>query len=449
MSLPPSAQVGHAPGAGVAPLGIYAKTSSAFPEFDQNGECAAPSSGAGSPDLRLFRAQRWALKSVVNRLLPTSRTSKCMRWRVPAQALKVMKSQEHGRAFYAGLQVCGSVWVCPVCAAKIAERRRAELVAATEKAKAEGLAVFLVTLTVPHGLGDDLADMLEKMQRAYKRLSSTRAGAALKSGLRVVGTVRAWEVTDGPNGFHPHFHVLLFSEVGFLPETVRERFSPLWQSACEAVGLPRPSDAHGCRVDSGREAAAYVSKWGLEDEMTKGHQKRSKSASGSSMWDLLRAFQAEGCKRSAARFRVYAEAFHGKRQLYWSNGLRARLGLTAELSDVEEAVRQVDQAFALAELDQDQWAAIIATRSEADVLDVAEKRPESLQAVVAGLVLLHGSMRRQGGEGSSARSDCTDVAPRADGEARAASFRAPRASPPARAFPGVSQIGLFAPSPPE
>ncbi|MEZ1674500.1 hypothetical protein QVM16_33425, partial [Pseudomonas aeruginosa] len=84
-----------------------------------------------------------ALKSVVNRLLPTSRTSKCCRWRVPKQALQVHRSIEHGKAFFSGLQVCASVWAGPVCAAKISERRRAELVTAVALAKSMGMHVKL------------------------------------------------------------------------------------------------------------------------------------------------------------------------------------------------------------------------------------------------------------------------------------------------------------------
>lgn len=450
MSLPPIAGVGHVPGVGTAPLGIYAKTSAAPPEgVDANGEWLARAMDGGPFDPRLVRAQRWALKSVVNRLLPDSRTSKCMRWRVPAKSLKVMKSQEHNRAFYAGLQVCGSVWVCPVCAAKIAERRRAELVTVTEKAKAEGLGVYLVTLTVPHGLGDDLGEMLEKMRLAYARLSGDRVAKDLKKSISLVGTIRAWEVTDGPNGFHPHFHVLWFSERKPLPSTLQQFISPIWQHACEAYGLPRPSDAHGCRVDEGREAAAYVAKWGIEDEMTKGHVKRSKSPTGASMWDLLRNVQADGCKRSAARFRVFAEAFHKKKQLVWSHGLRARFGITKELSDLEEATREVDQAFSLAELDQEQWRAILATKSEADILDVAEKRPDALPAVIAGISKLYASMGSAGGGGASARSDDNDEAPRPGCEKRGGEWTSHTLSQPGRVLPGGSQMGLFAPSPPE
>ena len=75
------------------------------------------------------RAERWALKSVVNKLMPKSRTSKCHRWRIPTQKTTIYRKHdpEKPRAFYGGLEVCANVWACPVCAAKISERRREEL----------------------------------------------------------------------------------------------------------------------------------------------------------------------------------------------------------------------------------------------------------------------------------------------------------------------------------
>ena len=70
------------------------------------------------------RAERFALKAHVAELLPNSRTAKCL-WRRCAPKVDVMRDKSHGKAFFRGLQTCSSVWACPVCAAKIAERRRA------------------------------------------------------------------------------------------------------------------------------------------------------------------------------------------------------------------------------------------------------------------------------------------------------------------------------------
>ena len=377
------------------PLGIYAKTASAPVNVDfQTGEILdAPA------DPKRFRAERYALKSVVNRLLPTSRTSKCCRWRVPKQALQIHRSTEHGKAFYSGLQACASVWACPVCAAKISERRRAELVTSVALAKSMGLHIKLLTLTVPHGLGDDLPMLLEQIRKAWRATSSTRAGDKLRKLLGIKGTIRALEVTHGQNGFHPHLHVLLFLEQDATNECVQGLFAPLWQNACVKVGLPRPSDAHGCRADDGSYAAKYASKWGLESEMTKSHTKQGKNGSRTP-WDFLRSIlgHSEGWEQDCHLFRTYAQAFKGQRQLYWSNGLRALLALGEEASDEEVAAAQEDNARALAELTDDEWRAILRTKSEALVLDMAEEHPEALPVLLAS-ILERSSRLRSGAPG--------------------------------------------------
>ena len=70
------------------------------------------------------RVERFALQSVARDILPTSRTAKCLRIRAYDKDVQVWKSKNHKTASYAGLQTCGSVWVCPVCGAKVVERRR-------------------------------------------------------------------------------------------------------------------------------------------------------------------------------------------------------------------------------------------------------------------------------------------------------------------------------------
>lgn len=369
------------------PLGIYAKTEAtalarAFQVDQATGEILdAPA------DPKRFRAERYALKSVVNRLLPTSRTSKCCRWRIPKQSVQVHRSVEHGKAFYSGLEVCASVWACPVCAAKISERRRAELVTSVALAKSMGLHVKLLTLTVPHGLGDDLPMLLEQIRNAWRRTTTGRAGKQFRKLLGIKGTIRSLEVTHGRNGFHPHLHVLLFLDQDATNHCIQGLFAPIWIDACTKSGLPAPSHLHGCRVDDGSYAAKYASKWGLESEMTKSHTKQGKFGSRTP-WDFLRSIlgKAEGWEQDCHLFRTYAQAFKGQRQLYWSNGLRALLALGEEATDEEVAAVQEDNARMLAELTDDQWRAILRTKSETLVLDMAEEHPEALPVLLASIL---------------------------------------------------------------
>jgi len=82
---------------------------------------------------------------------------------------------------------------------------------------------------------------------------------------------------------------------------------------------------------------------------------------------------------------VYAAAFAGRRQLYWSNGLRAKLELAKELSD-EELVARPDEedSSVLATLTVEQWKAIRRKGQQAHILTVAESAPLLLHQVVEG-----------------------------------------------------------------
>ena len=125
------------------------------------------------------RVQRFILQSVARKFLPKTRTDNCHRVRQKAKDVEVLKSVEHKTAFYAGLQTCGSVWACPVCAAKIAERRRAEIQAAMATHKAAGGCVNMLTLTCPHQRTDNLADLLAKQAKALNRFWADRASKAV------------------------------------------------------------------------------------------------------------------------------------------------------------------------------------------------------------------------------------------------------------------------------
>lgn len=381
--------------AGGRPLGIVTKNSSPqHPRGLQAGQYD-PNTGEVLHVGRTALATRWALKAVVNNIFSQGhRTCHCHVYRAPVQGqglspIRVHKGKEHGKAFYSGLMSCGNVWVCPLCAAKISSRRRAELEQAIEAAKAEGLRVHFVTLTVPHGVGDDLGELLSKMAAATKRMSSGKHAIKQQLGEDLVGFIRVLEVTHGEHGWHPHFHLLVFTSNNVTVTKMLETYRSSWQRACRLSDLPIPSNEHGVTVQDGSQAAKYASKWGIEDEMTKGHLKRAKGK-GCSPFGLLAAVLDEDDaiyppERATSLFITYAKHFKGRRQLFWSVGLRERLMLNEELSDTEIAAQQEENATVLAELTVEQWKAIRRRAMEATILELAEHNPLSLPPVLASL----------------------------------------------------------------
>jgi len=158
----------------------------------------------------------------------------------------------------------------------------------------------------------------------------------------------------------------------------------LWKSSCVASGLNIPN-SHGCTLKDGTYAAQYVSKWGIESEITKGHIKKSKE--NYSPNDLLRfelgTYEGKAKPLSPGQARAlfieYASCMKGKKQLHWSRGLRDLLALGEEKTD-QELVDEVEiQEELFAKIPLSMWKIILK----------AEKRAEVLESCKQGIVFFH------------------------------------------------------------
>ena len=131
-----------------------------------------------------------------------------------------------------------------------------------------------------------------------------------------------------------------------------------------------------------------MTKWGLEDEMTKGHTKKAK-AGGETPFDLLRAYLADGQDaQAAALFREFAECFRGKRQLSWSNGLKARFYVD-EKSDEQLSEELEDNAVLLGQITVNQWRDVLKVDGRGTVLEIAAQ--SGWEAVTRYLSIIDGA----------------------------------------------------------
>lgn len=279
---------------------------------------------------------------------------------------------------YKGLRICGSVHTCPLCASKIQERRRQEVAQAIEWGEAQGKSVVMVSYTFPHRVDQPLALLLRLQQEAIKSLREGKAYKNLMASVGHAGRIRTLEVTHGRNGWHPHTHELLIVSPSADPGRMKVALSNLWLKACRKVGLFQPDRddewsflSHAVDVrDGDLGAAAYLAKmddqnkWGLSHEMTKGSSKQGR-ASGSHPFKL--AVDAS----TSQLFMEYVNAIKGARQLVWSRGLKAAVGLdekTDEQIAQEEATRVTDRI----PLSPDDWRKVIKSDARYDLIRAAE-----------------------------------------------------------------------------
>ena len=144
-----------------------------------------------------------------------------------------------------------------------------------------------------------------------------------------------------------------------------------WANACKLAGLGEPSYAHGLKLHDGAEADRYMTKWGLEDEITKGHTK--KAISGETPFDLLRALVLDDTDRQAAAlFIEFATVFKGKRQLRWSKGLKQRFAVD-EKTDDQLSNEKDDFAQVLGQLTIEQWRDVLAVEGRGPLLSAAAR----------------------------------------------------------------------------
>ena len=292
---------------------------------------------------------------------------------------------------FKGLQTCSLSWLCPVCAAKIAERRAGEIESAMVVCKAQGGQVLMPTFTVPHGRKDPLIDTLDLIKKALRSMGQSRRYRQLQDRLGVVGRVIATEITHGEaNGWHPHFHELWFFEsAGVDVAALESELFLMWRAACIKFGLGEPSRKHGVVVQDGSKAAAYVSKmgkeWGLADEMAKANVKAGRKGSRSA-WQLLDCIlDADATpahqKRAHGLFREYADATKGRSQLVWTPGLKKRYAI-ADLDDAELCAQVEEDAVLIAQIPLDVWRLIRLQGMQVHILNAVQHGAEAVNALI-------------------------------------------------------------------
>lgn len=293
-----------------------------------------------------------------------------------------------GSIWFEGAVPCNSVWTCPVCAAKIAETRRAELQQAIDAALELGHGVELVTLTFSHSKADFLSVILPAFRKALRAVKSGRAAKDFAAKFGQIGEVRALEVTWGDvNGWHPHSHAVVFFAKPLTAEQRADYRADLfsrWEKSCLKAGIGAPNDEHGVDVRGARHAGEYVAKWGFATELTRTHIKRGKH--GRTPWQLLAA-AARGEHRARVLFREFAENFKGARQLFWSKGLRDRLKLVDVLTDQQALELPETDKEHMAAVDPLTWGCIVLAGAFDLIADAAKEGRAELEAILRGLKL--------------------------------------------------------------
>jgi hypothetical protein len=323
---------------------------------------------------------RFSMQKIMAKLFPQHRVSKCLCCvQSNSKHLSVFKSRSHGAISLSNLQTCGSVWLDPVCASKITEKRRLEIKFGMDTHKADGGSCTFVTRTFPHTKADSLISLRQRLRKAEKIMKANHQYRKMKSAFGIIGDIETLEITvSWHNGWHLHVHEIYFHEQGTFngvadctnPEYVaflenfEKIFFEIWHDVTLKAGFDEISREHGLTVQNGDFAADYIAKfgkepqsnWGADAELTKAHIKKSRS--GFTPWDLIRLYRDTGDQDLVPIIQEYGNSMFGANQIKWSKGLKKRLGV-GEKTDEELAEELDDVADEIGVLSPVQWKFIV------------------------------------------------------------------------------------------
>lgn len=309
------------------------------------------------------------------------RTSKCMH--ITISQVGINKSLAFSQAFYSGLMICGSVWACPICTAKIQERRRVEIASAVEYAYKNSMQTAMLTLTFPHYFNDELEVLIKKQAKALALFRAGKAWTKFKERSGFAGLIRALELTYGTNGWHPHTHELWLLDSDFSANDEREFIVKRWLNCCIKAELVDANNSdqiaafmqHSVDIKDRCDASDYLAKndaeghWGVDRELSKAATKAGRAA-GLHAFGLL-ALYKDGDEVAGQKFLEFCKTMKGKRQLFWSHGLKKTVGIE-ELTDEEIAEKKEDKADLLGLLTAEQWVLVRNAGLRSKLLDLAE-----------------------------------------------------------------------------
>lgn len=325
---------------------------------------------APEPDLW---AQRWAARSWLWQQTTIKGIAYCGRVPKSSSGSIELFRYPSGQITLNGLQSCHSVWSCPVCSARIVNRRGQQLQTVIDRWHAEGYRIGFQTFTLRHKRRDTLEDTWNRVIKSFNRVAQGlatlhrnfgvvgqgRTGSGVRSRISMVRTT---EATHGANGWHVHLHVLVFFDGGQLPEdrwsVISAKLSDLWNKAVVKEGgsvdpkystqaeLVDPSEDSAQRVGeylskavfAGSQGESAVHRSRISFELTDSSRK---TRGGRTPWQILDDAM-HGDERSAKLWTVWENVSRGRRQMNIATALLKRYEITEE--DDRAAFEAADEA---------------------------------------------------------------------------------------------------------
>lgn len=324
---------------------------------------------------RTKRQQSHKLRKVLKQVTSNKSARYCglaLERQMVAVKLSGTPGSHNCQAGFSGIQRCGSVWICPVCAPRIHQHRGIELERALVKNQELGGSAALMTLTMRHkydSLRDDngkqLTHLWDALSTAWAYILNGKTWQDIREKAGVLGMARFVEMTHGKEGWHIHIHAVVFFDSitpkwDALQEFTDHCFTR-WANKLVKMGLKAPIKDRGgfdftwlsgtrhtdaalpkylTKTGNGSSTAAealdamdkkelkklnsYLNKRtrGLAAEATGWGGGKIARGTNRTPWAILTDFLSEADERDLFLWQEYEKAAYGRRFSTWSSRKR-------------------------------------------------------------------------------------------------------------------------------
>ncbi|MBA7535040.1 hypothetical protein ES705_27290 [subsurface metagenome] len=340
-------------------------------------------------DIQELRKKLNSLRRTSAEILPSYRVRNCG-WAVQSdeKPIQIANTKEK-KAFYHGLQTCGSGWICPVCAMKLQHKKADTIYDFLKTCQDDGIAIDFITLTIPHTKQDDLQKLYLDLCKAFNDITAHRKFKGWKEKYHSQGFIKKIDINlNLVNGWHPHFHiVLLFYHDKTKPwhrVVMGEKIIQFWMELLEKKGYKPDYRAQKWETcNSKRGLSDYIGKWDIAKELTKG---LNKTGSGLNSVQILERIQETKDPYLIEKWQEFARVTKGKQLITYSKNVQWVLKrLYKFIDNDQEAVRDVEIDQVLAEITKELWYKIRDKEERFYILNIAENFPDSTQDYIDNL----------------------------------------------------------------
>lgn len=235
-------------------------------------------------------------------------------------------SEDASRAGLRGVQTCGSISACPVCATRKMVEYGENIRKALIWAEQNNLRPIMMTLTARHTRQMTLKYFKDAFRDAYNMFQRHRHWRKLKESLNIVHSIISREITYGANGWHYHMHLLFFVPVSSVKHAQSKTWQvqsmqSLWIDALENNGLDG-IEKTALDVSSGSKNKTYLAKLSFEVDKSGdlAYELTGNANKGKTVWDFL-AMAHYGDIGAQSLYLEYVEEMIGHKWITYSNGL--------------------------------------------------------------------------------------------------------------------------------